>query len=383
MTTDIAPSGPADSKPMEEIFCLNDDIYLLNHSVGKMPRSTEAVIKKSYLQPWETSVGDPWPQWLTVIEQFRKALARLFGANADDFCPQTNVSSGLSKLLSALPLDKSRRTLLYSENDFPSTGFVMEQARRMGFETRCLPGDLNPLDIDVWEHHLHQDLAAVLIAHSHFNTSKLAPAANICQIARDREIFSVVDVAQSAGVVPIDLRQLGADAILGSSVKWLCGGSGAGFMWISPDKVESLKPQDVGWFSHQDPFEFDIHHFDYHQSALRFWGGTPSILPYAVAANSIEIIERIGVENIRQHNSTLTQRLIEKLNNHTLKTPEDTTKRGGTLVLDLNTHNRDRILQDLDNTKVRFDQRTLGIRLSPHIYNTVDQIDLVAEILNS
>ncbi|MAZ89728.1 MAG: kynureninase [Cellvibrionaceae bacterium] len=383
MTTHSSRSGLIDSSLVEDMFCLNDDIYFLNHSVGKMPRSTETIIKSSYLQPWQTSEGDPWPQWLTVIDKFRQALARLFSANAEDFCPQTNISSGLSKLLASLPLDKSRKTLLYSENDFPSIGFVMEQARRMGFETRCLPADLNTLDINLWEQHLHQDLAAVLIAHSHFNTSKLTPASDICQLARDRGIFSVVDVAQSAGVVPIDLQQLGADAILGSSVKWLCGGSGAGFMWIAPDKVESLKPLDVGWFSHRDPFEFDIHHFDYHQSALRFWGGTPSILPYAVAANSIEIIEKIGVAKIRQHNSALTQRLIEKLNDHTLNTPKDTTKRGGTLVLDLNTHHRDRILQDLENAKVRFDQRTLGIRLSPHIYNTIDQIDLVAEILNS
>ncbi len=381
MMTNPSQTEVADNSLIGDTFCLNDDIYLLNHSVGKMPRSTEAVIKESYLQPWQTADGDPWPQWLAVIDRFRQALAKLFGANAEDFCPQANVSSGLSKLLAALPFNNRRKTLLYNENDFPSTGFVMEQARRMGFETRCIPNTLNPLDLNIWEKYLGHDIAAVLIAHSHFNTSKLAPAAEICQLARARGVFSVVDVAQSAGIVPIDLQQLGADAILGSSVKWLCGGSGAGFMWIAPDKIEELKPLDVGWFSHQDPFEFDIHHFHYHQSALRFWGGTPSILPYAIAANSIGCIERIGVKKIRKHNSELIQRLIENLNTHTLKTPKEKTMRGGTLVLQLNPDHKDRILLDLKNAKIKFDQRSLGIRLSPHIYNTTDQINLVADIL--
>lgn len=369
------------TKAFRQQFALNEDIYLLNHSVGKMPISTQTILNQQYLDPWQTSSGDPWPQWLEVIDHFRGSLAALFNADADDFCPQTNISGGLTKLLGALPKRRGKDVLLYTENDFPSTGFVIQKAQALGYHLRCMPSELNPQDINVWSDNLTDDVAAVLIGHVHYNTSRRIPVEEITRLCRQREIFSIVDIAQSAGIVPIDFKKWRADAILGSCVKWLCGGPGAAFLWIENSVAESLNPIDVGWFSHQSPFEFDIHRFEYHRGALRFWGGTPSVLPYCIAANSINTINDIGVDSISAHNQELTHYLVENLGSHRLSTPAEKKLRGGTLVIKLVNDRENSIQQRLAKNCVRFDSRALGIRLSPHIYNSMEEIQQVSEYL--
>lgn len=368
---------------IESKFCLNNDIYLLNHSVGKLPRSTREVFEQEYFSPWENADGDPWQHWLAIIEKFQDALAKLFNAQAHEFCPQTNISSALSKLLGALPISEKRNTLLYSENDFPSTGFVIQQAKQLGFTPKVITKALDPQDLNVWDEHLSDDVAAVLIAHVHYNTSRLIPVEQITQLCKARGIFSIVDIAQSAGIIPIDFQTWQADAIIGSSVKWLCGGSGAAYLWIRNEIANNLTPSDVGWFSHQSPFEFDINHFQYHPSALRFWGGTPSVAPYCIATNGIKTIQEIGVKNIRDHNQRMTQSLVEHLQDrgHQLNTPITPESRGGTLVIKL-AEDRDKTIQEkLIKLNVKFDARALGIRISPHIYNTPQQMNVLMETL--
>lgn len=373
------------SSELQSQFCLNDDIYLLNHSVGKMPCSTRAIVEQHYFSPWETSTGDPWPQWLSVIEGFQQSLAALFNAQANEFCPQTNISSGLVKLLGSMTLRPEKTTLLYSENDFPSTGFVIQQAEKLGFSPKQMSKEYDPQDIESWNEHLTNDVAAVLIAHVHYNTSRLVPVDAIGALCRQRDIFSIVDIAQSAGVVPIDFSRWPVDAVLGSCVKWLCGGPGAGYLWLADDVASALTPKDVGWFSHQSPFEFDINHFQYHQGALRFWGGTPSVLPFCVASNSIKTINEIGVKSIRLHNQLLTQHLVEQLpdSSHQLNSPCSPEQRGGTLVIKLSPRSEKSICKTLVQNRVQFDSRALGIRISPHIYNSAEQIDRLAAILTA
>lgn len=364
-------------------FCLNDDIYLLNHSVGKLPRSTRDIFEQQYFSPWETANGDPWQHWLTIIEDFQKNLADFFNAQPHEFCPQSNISSGLSKLLGALPVSSKRKTLVYTENDFPSTGFVIQQAQKLGFTPRAISKELDPQDINIWNEQLTDDVAAVLIAHVHYNTSRLIPVEAISRLCHARGIFSIVDIAQSAGIVPIDLQAWQADAVIGSSVKWLCGGSGAAYLWMKNEIAEYLQPTDVGWFSHQSPFEFDINHFEYHQGALRFWGGTPSVAPYCIATNGIKVIRGIGVKNIRRHNEQLTQMLVESAqeNGHELNTPDHIDHRGGTLVIKLDSNREESIQEALITQGVKFDTRELGIRISPHIYNTKEEIEVLLSSL--
>ncbi|MCP4277809.1 MAG: aminotransferase class V-fold PLP-dependent enzyme, partial [Gammaproteobacteria bacterium] len=170
---------------IQSLFTQKDGIYLLNHSVGCMPASTREVAEAQFFDAWENGTPDPWSQWFPVFEQFQQSLARLFNSDASQFCPQQNVSSGLSKLLSAFPpasQNNGRNVILISENDFPSIGFVMQQASHYGYEVRFIKDDEDVLDTATWQTHLTERVYAVLITHGHYNSGKLVPVKDVISI---------------------------------------------------------------------------------------------------------------------------------------------------------------------------------------------------------
>ena len=363
------------------LFVPSQGIYLLNHSVGRPPVTTRDAWVESFLEPWENAGENVWPRWLETIDNFRNALGALLNGRAEDFCPQVNLSSALTKIITSLKPADSRRTILYTEQDFPSIGFVLQQAVKQGYKLKAIPGHLDTLDPKVWSEHLSGDVGMVLVTHVQSNTGRQVPVTDICAQAQDREIISVIDIAQSVGVAPIALPAWNADFIIGSCVKWLCGGPGAGFLWVAPHRLPTCEPTDVGWFSHENPFEFDMHNFRYAKDALRFWGGTPSVTPYAIATNSIRLIHQIGVETIRAHNLSLTKQIMEAVDATCVITPTQPEQRGGTVVLHYPGNQLDAVCSRLQQARVDFDVRSTGIRMSPHIYNDQSEIEAVTNLL--
>jgi len=357
----------------DDRFIKPEGIYLLSHSIGLAPAGARAQADTEFFDIWKKNTPDAWSFWLSSIDRFRAALGDLFNSPAGNFCPQANLSSALTKIIYGLPRDSGRSTILLTEDAFPSIGFVVDRAKTQGFNVRFIPTQRDASDPNTWDEYLTDDVGLALITHVHSNTSLRLPVGDIAALARERGIVSIVDIAQSAGIVPIDFADWNADFVIGSCVKWLCGGPGAGYLWVNTDIVEQCQPVDVGWFSHADPFEFDIHHFEYADKAMRFWGGTPSILPFIVARHSVELIRSIGVENIQQHNHTLSRKIANAVDDDALVSPRDG-DRGGTVVLNLGARQPD-VAERLATARVHCDSRATGMRLSPHIYNTAEEVD--------
>jgi kynureninase len=203
----------------------------------------------------------------------------------------------------------------------------------------------------------------------------------VLRICRERGIFAVVDIAQSAGVMPIDLGASGATFATGGCVKWLCGGPGASFLWVRGDVLPELQPIDVGWFSHARPFDLDIDRLEYAPDARRFWGGTPSVLPFAVATAGLEVIAALGADRIRAHSLAATRRLRDAALAARLavRTPVDDDERGGTIAIGF--ADDDAAVRTLGAHGVRVDRRRRGVRFSPHVYNTMEEIEKVCALL--
>jgi kynureninase len=364
-------------------FLYDKGIYLLNHSVGLPPANTTEVWQQQFLAPWQAASEDNWPAWLAVIDGFRESVAAMLGGRHADICPQVNLSSALTKIVTSLSFENEREGLLCSEEDFPSMGFVLQQACTQGHTLRYLSENHDLQDLEVWHDNLTEDVGLALITHVQSNTGRQLPVADITRLCRERGIISVVDVAQSVGVVPIDLAQWQADFVIGSCVKWLCGGPGAGFLWVSPDRINQCHPRDVGWFSHEAPFEFDIRNFRYAPDAMRFWGGTPSIQPYVLATNSLKTINQIGIDSIREHNLTLTEQMLRGVAEEHCISPRDALLRGGTVVLQYPEERLQRIAHVMQEADIAFDLRHTGMRLSPHIYNDSDEIAVLIACLGA
>ena len=117
---------------MRDLFHVPDN-YFLNHSVGCMPRGAKTALDDGFFAAWTS--GTNWDDWMGVLDEFRAGLAGLLGVNATSICPQSNISSALTKILYSLP-EGRKKTILLSPQDFPTIGFVFKQAERMGFRLR-------------------------------------------------------------------------------------------------------------------------------------------------------------------------------------------------------------------------------------------------------
>ena len=187
--------------------------YLLTHSIGCLPRRSESVLGQELLRPWRERGGDAWPEWLSAIDRFCNALAALLGGRSAEYCPQPNVSAALTKLITALPRrDQSKRVWLAAEDSFPSLGYVLQKAQRFGFELRLIPRTLDPADPKIWDAALTPDVFGALITHVHSNTGQVAPVKQITRACADRGIFSIIDIAQSAGILPVAVDGFAAAA---------------------------------------------------------------------------------------------------------------------------------------------------------------------------
>jgi kynureninase len=306
----------------------------------------------------------------------------LINAEQKNICPQPNLASGFSAFLSAiakLPAHKHQNTIVMHEEAFASMGFVVTALTKTYGLRLVLIKDC-PNNIDAWMEAFEQhSVLACLVTHVHSNTSLKSDVSPICSMARQFEAFALVDIAQSVGITPVDVKYWQADAVFGSCVKWLCGGPGAGFMYVKDALLESLQPDPVGWFSHQNPFEFNIENFVFADTAMRFWGGTPSIAPYVMACASIKLMRQLGIDNIVRRNRSLKETLLQALpQTHPSKDLLDVYKdQGGTLCL--RPLDYDKTVSTLTTNKIQHDQRGDIFRISLHVMNTEDEARRIAE----
>jgi kynureninase len=175
----------------------------------------------------------------------------------------------------------------------------------------------------------------------------------------------------------MDLAGWNADFAVGGSVKWLCGGPGAGYLYVRPDLANTLKPAFVGWAAHESPFAFATHEIRYHDAPERFQSGTPNVPSLFSARAGYEIVASIGVPAIRERSLDLTRRLIDGAlgAGFRLNTPTDDRERGGSVVIDVGSRG-EAVADELIRRGVVIDYRPgAGIRMAPHFYNTEEEID--------
>mgnify|MGYP003978632651 FL=1 len=378
----LAKSKNIKKTNFKDDFILTNSNYLLNHSVGRPLKTSENDFAERFYEPWKKSNDEPWEKWLETINDFTLSLAKIFNAKQSEFCPQVNLSSGLTKILMSLKqVQKKKSVVLVSEIDFPGMGFALKKSLPEDCEIRFIPANEDITNSSIWDAYMTEDIDLVFVSHAYSNTGQLSPISDVISMARSRDIISILDIAQSAGIVPIDLTALKPDFMLGSSVKWLCGGPGASYLWVNTERLSSCEPKDVGWFSHENPFEFDIHNFRYHDSALKFWGGTPVVAPFVIATNSINYFTKIGIKNIRKHNQALIAKTANEIDLEFIS-PRDEVIRGGTMILDFGS-NQQKVLNHLQDNNIGVDLRRHGIRISPHIYNDEQDIDQLISVIKS
>lgn len=353
--------------------------YLLNHSVGCLSVGVKQAAQ-DYFELWQTKGGDAWGTWFEQIHAFHCELSLLFSASANEFCYQNNISSGLSKIIHALPHNHKKNIILVSDLDFPTITFLTQHMDHLNLQVCFVPSENGKTPQEVWEKHFTDDVLLAIIPHVTYGTSYRNDVATLASLLRQKNIFSVIDVAQSAGVVPLNFTKINADFVVGSCVKWLCGGTGAGFLWTRSGLLTELSPKGGGWFAKQNIFSEEKADTTFAATAWKFMDGTPNPLPMTLATAAIKKINSLSVEKIHFHNQMLIDALWQQIGENKkfkILSPQNPQERGGTFVF--SSADDESLLNFLLQAKIFADRKKrFGIRLSPHIYNQSDDIHLIS-----
>ena len=362
-----------------EFPILEKTVYLISHSLGAMPRKTYDRMN-DYAEAWATRGVRAWAEgWWDMPVTVGDKVGKIIGAPARSTVMHQNVSICQSLVLSCFEPTPERNKIVYSELNFPSVMYVYEAHARQGklrIETvKSDDGMTIPLErmlAAIDEHTL-----LVPFSHVLFKSGFLQNAKAITERAHEVGAKVVLDVYQSAGTVPFNVKELNVDFATGGSVKWLCGGPGAGFLYVRPDLQLELEPKTTGWMAHEQPFAFDTE-LRYASNITRFLHGSPAIPALYAAESGYDVINEIGVENIRAKSMRQTAMLIELAEEAGFKvtSPREVSARGGTVTV---AHEyAAAITRELIRREFIVDYRPgAGVRISPHFYTKDEELELV------
>jgi len=358
---------------------LHDCTYLINHSLAAMPAKAEDNLLE-YARMWRErgirSWGEGWWEMpVTVGDQ----IGRIIGAPPGSTVMHQNVTVAEMVVLSCFRNPGRRNRIVYEEANFPSVRYLYQAQPEL--EVHAVEDALAIVDA------IDERTLLVPISHVLFKNAEIQEIEPIIRRAHECGAHVVLDCYQSAGVVPFDVTTLNVDFATGGSVKWLCGGPGAGWLYVRPDLADRLEPTFVGWQGHARPFAFEPE-LEYADGARRFLTGTPNVPALFAATAGYDVIEAVGVDRIRERSLRLTQLLIDLLDERGLEvaSPREARKRGGTVLVKTPDHAA--VHKELTEREIICDFRPdAGVRLGPHFFNTEDElrhtVEQLADIVES
>ncbi|RVD72584.1 aminotransferase class V-fold PLP-dependent enzyme [Mesorhizobium sp. M4A.F.Ca.ET.029.04.2.1] len=348
--------------------------YFLYHSIGTFPGKGEsmAAALADFSAIWSAEDDGQWPAALAARQRFIDTWIRLIDAPQGTLTTAENVTSALYSLIGAVPSERlAGKRVLVAADCFPSLHFLLAGlAQRFNFTLDTVPlrpGESWVRDEDFvarWQ----EDVGLALIT---FVTSTASHRCDVAKLAAHGQAMGSivgVDITQGVGVVPFSVAETPVDFVVSTSLKWLCGSSGAGILQVAPDLLSTCRPELRGWFSQPNPFSWDLDAFSYASDARRFDHGTPAILASVASLPGLQWVEDTGIDAIRARNAVITGRIIGAAldNGWAIRSPLDANARGGSVMIGLPQGvEAAKLVATLRDERLYCDARGTTLRLSP------------------
>ena len=376
--TDPGPAPHAELLDWRREFpILERTTYLISNSLGAMPRGVRAELGR-FADAWDQRGVRAWGEgWWEMAVDTGDLLSPILGVASGEVSMHQNVTLAAAGFLSALDYPPERAGIVTTELHFPSLLYLLEGERDRGAAITRVPSDDGlTIDPDRLLAAIDERTRLVSVSHVLFKSAFVQDAAAIARRCREVGALLLLDTYQSAGTVPLALAEWGVDAATGGSVKWLCGGPGAAYLWVRPDLAARLEPRLTGWQADRRPFAFRPGAIERADGAWRFLTGTPAVPALHACRPGYRIVAKIGVEAIRRRSLSLTDRMLAAARAAGLetRTPADPARRGGTVSL---WHPRaEELCRQLIERQILCDFRPgAGVRMAPHFYTTEEECD--------
>lgn len=355
--------------------------YLINNSLGAMPKRTEGHLR-AFTEIWAEEGVLAWHDWMPRVVETGDLVGRLIGAPKGAVVMHQNVATCTQMVLSCMQPDSGRNRIVCTDLNFPSVPYNFHSLGSQGLEVISVPGSGPTVDVQRVVDAIDERTLLVSLDLVLFRSGALLDVKPAIEKAHRVGALVVVDGYQASGAVPIDVVAMDCDFFMGGSVKWLCGGPGAAYLYVKPALWGSLRPRMNGWFSHEKPFAFEVGPIRYAEDIHRFMGGSPSVPALYSARGGYEVLAEVGIPAIRAKSERLTARMVELADAQglTVNTPRDPAQRGGTVCVDF--EGSEAAHHELIKRGWVIDWRpACGIRVSPHFYNQASEVEGIFEAI--
>jgi kynureninase len=359
-----------------EFPALERSVYMVSHSLGAMPRRAYDYLKQ-YADLWVGKGINAWDDWLPEVDRAAERIGRIINAEKGTMVMATNVSQIQAMVASCLDYVPARNKVVFTTLNFPTVSYIWHEERRRGAEVVVVPADDGVhAPMERLLEAIDERTLIVPISHVLFRSSAIKDVAAVVARAKAVGAMVLLDCYQSTGSVPVDVTALGVDFACGGSVKWLCGGPGAAYLYVRPDRIGQFRPRTTGWFGHEQPFAFTMPEQRFAPTVWRYMAGTPAVAALYQARAGVEIVDEIGVMAIRKKSLRQTAAIMARCDRSgfVINTPRAEGERGGSVCFDF--VGSERVAKALNATGFLCDWRPQsGIRMSPHFYTTDEEVE--------
>jgi selenocysteine lyase/cysteine desulfurase len=351
-------------------------IYLNSCSQGALSDAVQIGLE-DYIASWHEQ-GSPWETWVDHYEAARAAFAQFINASPDEVAIVTSASAGINSIASALSF-RERSKVVMGEFEFPTMGHVWLAQRARGADVQFVSAEDNRIPAVNYERMIDRKTLIVPLTHVCFKNGFRSEVDAVTQMAHQAGALVMLDDYQDCGTRPVDVKAMDLDFYVTGTLKYLLGPPGLAFMYVRKDLISTLEPTVTGWFAQTNPFAFDPQHIDLSPTARRFESGSPSVPNVYAAMSGFQLLQEIGMENVATHIKKLTQSLLNSALDLGIraKTPPDS---AGPLVV-LQSTDSNLLVQKLAESDIVASNRHDGLRIAFHVYNTLDDVKAVMEVL--
>jgi selenocysteine lyase/cysteine desulfurase len=381
---DPSPQRPRDVGPLPDRIrhrfpIFERRVYLNSCSQGALSDAVRGAYEQ-YLSDWDEK-GAPWEYWVERGEAARAAFARLVNGDPDEVAVTTSTSAAVSSIASGLRYAR-RSKIVLTDWEFPTIGQIWHAQEARGARVVHVPEAVDgTIPYEHFERAIDEDTLLVSITHVCYRNGAMVDVPKVVRLAHERGALVLLDAYQTAGSLPLDVRALEVDFLAAGVLKYLLGSAGVAFLWCRRDLVERLWPTATGWFADRNVFEMDHRDYSPATTASRFQSGTPPIPAIYAGIAGIELMEEIGVRETREHVLGLHSRLIDGVDALRAKvvTPRRPKRRGALLCVA--STDAEALVRALAREGIVTSSRAGNLRISPHAYNSTDDVELLLEAL--
>lgn len=333
-----------------------------------------------YLESWNGD-GMDWDSWVGEAQAAKQEFARLVNASVDEIAMFSCVSEAASAVASSIPFPSRRDKVVVTEAEFPTIGHVWLAQEKRGARVSWVPVRDGRIELHDYDRLIDGSTSIVSATHGYFLNGFMQDVSAIAAESHSRGAKLFIDAYQTAGTTPIDVKAMDVDFLAAGNLKFLMGVPGVAFLYVRKELVDLLTPTLTGWFGRENPFAFDVKGLDWSRTASRFDTGTPPIINAYIARAGMQIINDVGPQAIRSWLETLGQRLIDggDARGLTLHGTRDMSHKTSTTAFVVgDSHAVEAAMRERG---VIASARGPVIRLAPHFYSTIEDVDTALDVL--